>query len=236
MPAERYRAVVERVHEWTPRTRSLFLAIGGGDRMPFRAGQFVSLELPIGDHPPLVRPYSLASMPDDPLLEICVDRVPGGVGSTYLFSLARGAAVAFKGPFGTLTADTPRTGDAVFIAGGTGIAPLRPIVRQVLAAGGPPVHVVHGAATEEELLFRDELHALVDAHPGCTWKPVLEGAAAAAGEHPTLERLVFDRFVDADGDRTRQFWIAAVGDVVRRLREALRGAGYERRAVRYEQW
>ena len=48
--------------------------------------------------------------------------------------------------------------------------------------------------------------------------------------------MVLDRYVHADTDRTRHFWICAVGDVVRRLREALRAAGYERRAVRYEQW
>ncbi|TMA72814.1 MAG: hypothetical protein E6J72_20250, partial [Deltaproteobacteria bacterium] len=90
VPAERYEASIERIREWTPRTRSLFLRAAGGARMPFRAGQFISLELPVGERPPLVRPYSIASDPDDELIEICVDLVPDGMGSAYLFSLAAG--------------------------------------------------------------------------------------------------------------------------------------------------
>ncbi len=237
MPAERYEGIVERIREWTPRTRSLLLRLAGGARMPFRAGQFISLELPIGERPPLVRPYSIASDPEDELIELCVDLVPGGIGSAHVFSLARGDRVTLKGPFGSLTVETPPQAECVFIAGGTGIAPLRAIVRWLVAAGGDAaLKILHGGATEEDLLFRDELGALVRAHPRCSWEPVLEGAHAGAGEHPTLERLIVDRYVHGDADRTRQFWICAVGDVVRRLREALRAAGYERRAVRYEQW
>jgi ferredoxin-NADP reductase len=42
--------------------------------------------------------------------------------------------------------------------------------------------------------------------------------------------------VDADSDRTRHFYVCGVGKGVLRLRDLLRGAGYERRAVHYEQW
>jgi ferredoxin-NADP reductase len=237
VPAQRYEAVVERIHEWTPRTRSLFLRLGDGARMPLLPGQFISLELPLGERPPLVRPYSVASDPEDALLELCVDLVPGGIGSQYLFSLAAGATLPLKGPFGSLTVETPPPADTVFVAGGTGIAPIRAIVRRVLASGGDDrVQILHGAATAQDLLFRDELAALVRAHRRFSWEPILEGPAAFAGEHPALEALVFDRYVRADADRTRHFWICAVGDIVRRLREALRAAGYERRAVRYELW
>jgi len=243
VPAERYESTIERIHEWTPRTRSLFLRTADRARMAFRAGQFISLELPVGDRPPLVRPYSIASDPDDELIELCIDLVPCGLGSRYLFSLAVGDRLPFKGPFGSLTVDVPPPAESVFIAGGTGIAPLRAILRRMLADGNArgahgdhPVHVLQSAAVEEDLLFRDELGALAREHARCTWEPVLEGADAAPGEHPRLEQLVLERYVHGDTDRTRHFCICAVGDVVRRLREALRGAGYERRAVRYEQW
>ncbi|HEY2386134.1 MAG TPA: FAD-dependent oxidoreductase [Candidatus Binatia bacterium] len=228
------QATLERIHEWTPSTRSLFLRLVPGGRMPFQAGQFISLQLPVGDSPPLVRPYSLASDPDAELLEICVDRVPGGIGSAYLFSLARGAAVTFKGPFGSFMVDEPPAATMVCIGDGTGIAPIRAIVRRALACGARAVEVLQGAPTEAELLFRDELVALARRHPQLAWQPVLAGAGA--GDRSELERLVLERYVQADDDRSRHFWICAVGDVVRRLREALRAAGYERRAIRYEQW
>jgi len=103
-----------------------------------------------------------------------------------------------------------------------------------LARGARALEVLQGAHTEAELLFRDELLGLTKTHPQLSWQPVVAGTGA--GDNPELERLVLERYVDADADRTRHFWICAVGDLVRRLREALRAAGYERRAIRYEQW
>jgi ferredoxin-NADP reductase len=44
------------------------------------------------------------------------------------------------------------------------------------------------------------------------------------------------RWVAADSNRARQFYICGVGKSVSRIRDLLRGAGYERRAVHYEQW
>ncbi len=76
-----------------------------------------------------MRPYSLASNPETGnLLEICVDLVPGGQGSRYLFDLAPGATVDLKGPFGTLMVDEPPAAEMVFIADGTGVAPIRAMV------------------------------------------------------------------------------------------------------------
>jgi ferredoxin-NADP reductase len=237
MPAARYAGVIERIREWTPATRSLFIRHGAGERMTFHPGQFVSLALPIGASPPLVRPYSLASDPADELLEICVDRVPGGMGSEYLFSLGVGAVLELKGPFGSFMVDEPPAAAMVFAGDGTGIAPIRAMLRRVLARGGDhPVDVLQGAADERHLLYRDELAALARAHPRLRWEPVFAGARRPAGENPRLEELVLERYVRADADRSRHFWICAVGDLVRRLREALRAAGYERRAIRYEQW
>ena len=238
MPALRYQALLERVTEWTPATRSLFLRLGVGVVVPFNPGQFISLMLPVGDSDPLVRPYSLASNPETGnLLEICVDLVPGGAGSRYLFDLAPGATVDFKGPFGTLMIDEPPAAEMVFVSDGTGVAPIRAMVRRVLARGGEhPVRVLQGARVESELLYRDEFQVWAKAHPRLHWEPVLVGPGRAAGENAALEALVAERYVNADAERGRHFWICAVGDIVRRLRELLRGAGYERRAVRYEQW
>jgi len=236
VPAARHVATLERIAEWSAGTRSLFLRLEGDTRLAFTPGQFVSLALPVGGAE-LVRPYSLASNPEDDVLEICVDRVPGGAGSAYLFDLQPGAALSLKGPFGSLTVDDPPAAEMIFVADGTGIAPIRAMVRRVLERGATsPVQVLHGARAESDLLYREELEAWTHSHPHLRWEPVLAGAGTAAGENPRLEAIVRARYVDADADRARHFWICAVGDMVRRLRELLRGAGYERRSVRYEQW
>lgn len=231
-----FEATLERIVEWNTATRSLFLRLDGGERLTFKPGQFVSIEVATRGGELLVRPYSIASSPEEGgLLEICVDMVPEGPGSAYLFGLREGAQLRFKGPFGSFVVDEPPAAETVFIADGTGIAPIRPMVRRVLERGGERgVCVLQGGRSEHRLLYRDEFEAWARSHARLHWEPVM--APGPTVENPLLEQVVAERYVRSDADRSRHFWVCGVGNLVRRLRDLLRGAGYERRAVRYEQW
>ncbi len=232
-----HRATVARVLEHHPGTRSLFFVLPRGEQLAFTPGQFISCELPVGAEAPLVRAYSLASSPEDAELEICVDLVANGPGSSFLFGLDPGAPLAFTGPFGSFTLAEPPAAPLVFVGEGTGVAPLRSMVRRALARGGDqPIVVLQGARYEHELLFRGELEALAAAHARFHWEPVLATTEAEVGPLAALEELVLQRYVRGDGRRDRRFWICGVGPMAGRLRDALRAAGYERRAVRAEQW
>jgi hypothetical protein len=55
-------------------------------------------------------------------------------------------------------------------------------------------------------------------------------------EYARLIEMTRRKWVDADEERGRNFYICGVGKGVIALRDLLRGSGYERRAVRYEQW
>lgn len=199
-------------------TRSLFLRLAAP--LAFQPGQFISCLLPIGGAR-LIRPYSIASDPAQAeRLELLLDAVPGGPGSAYLFGLAVGAPVTFTGPWGTFVLDRAPDAEAVFIAAGTGIAPIRPMLHRASATATHPVHLLHGATHP---VYRDELVAL----PGL----VVEHAPPAA-----LHDAVVRRWIDADTDRTRRFFICGVGPIVPALRDRLRAAGYARRAVQYEKW
>lgn len=91
-----------------------------------------------------------------------VEHTIRGVGavSRALCALRPGSAVGMRGPFGTGWDLARAAGDdLVVVAGGVGLAPLRPVVLAALAA--PPVHgrlnVLVGARSPDDLLFRDEL-------------------------------------------------------------------------------
>jgi ferredoxin-NADP reductase len=232
-----YRATLTRVHEHHPGTRSLFLRLPSG-RLPFMPGQFLSCEIPVADGAPLVRPYSIASSPEDDELEICVDRVANGPGSAHLFALRPGDELAFTGPFGSFALPDPVPDvPLVFIGEGTGIAPLRPMVRRALQRGGTqPITVLQGARWDHELVYRDELEAWTASHPRFHWEHVLLTTEAEIGPIDALGELALERFVRDDQDRSRRFWICTVGPMAGRLRDALRAAGYERRNVRAEEW
>jgi CDP-4-dehydro-6-deoxyglucose reductase len=228
MAAEPIAARVERVVTHAPDVRSLFLRLPADRAMAFRPGQFVSCQLPVGGET-LTRPYSIASNPDDAtLLEICLNRVAGGAASAYLLGLDEGAEVRLTGPWGTFVLDRAPDTEAVFVADGTAVAPIRPMIHRALATGARhPLTLLHGGARKEDLVYRRELEALGRAHEVFAYEPVPPSV---------LVDEVRRRWVDADDDRSRRFWLCGVGHLPIRLRDLLRGAGYERRAVQYEKW
>lgn len=216
MAVER-EARVERVVAHAPDTRSIVLRLPPGEGLAFRPGQFVSCLLPVAGER-LIRPYTIASDPEEPeRLELLLDRV-GGPGSSHLFTLGPGDPVRFTGPWGTFTLEQAPEAETVFIAERTAIAPIRPMIRRAARTARHPLRLLHGTTLP---LYRDELAALV---------PV---------DHVHPDALVdttVRRWIEADTDRSRHFFICGVGALVPRLRDLLRAAGYARRAVQYERW
>jgi len=216
--AEERTATLESVVDHGADTRSLRFAIPGG--LAFRPGQFLSCLLPIGGER-LIRPYSIASSPEQAdRVELLLDRVPDGPGSAYLFALPVGARVDFTGPWGTFVLDRAPEVEAVFVALGTGIAAIRPMLHRAAEGATHPLTLLY--ATDQPI-YREELAAI----PGLTVDVVAPTAA---------EDEIRRRWLEPDADRTRQFFVCGVGDIVPRLRDLLRGAGYARRAVQYERW
>lgn len=233
--ARTFRAVVERVVEIAPETRSLILRLPAGHGLAFRPGQFLSLSLPLGEKP-LVRAYSIASSPEDgERLEICLNRVPGGAGSAYLLGLQPGAEIDASGPWGSFVVADPPPAVSVFVGEGTGVAPIRPMVRDVLRhAGAVEVHLLQAAVAEPLVLWGEEFRDWAARDPRLRYEVLLEGTDDPA--HERLHALVERRYVVESADRAAQFFLCGVGGIVNRLRDLLRGAGYERRAVHYEKW
>lgn len=223
-----YAATVERMIESAPGTRSLFLRLPPSQHFTFIPGQFISCLLPL-DGEPAIRPYSIASSPEEPaLLEICLNLVPGGVGSRYLFSLAVGAAVRFTGPWGRFTLDRQPQAECVFLAEGTGIAPIRPMLWRALQSRDTyPLRLHYAAASASHLLYADEFERAAREQPRFTFAPLLG---------VSLVELVTQHYLAGDTDRTRHFYICGVGTIIPQLRDLLRRGGYERRAVHYEKW
>jgi len=231
-----YQARIERILDHAQDTRSLFLRIVDGARPRWTPGMFISISIPLADET-RVRPYTIASSPEDgEPFEIVFNRVTGGAGVAWLFERKAEDEINFTGPFGAFTLERAPERELVFIAEGTAIAPIRPMLRRVLEQKpGPPVRLLYAADRADHLLFRNEIERWAMTHPQFQFETII----ADAGHEALYARIIAEvkrRWVAADGDRTRHFYVCGVGAGVLRIRDVLRGAGYERRAVRYEQW
>jgi len=227
-------ARVEKIFDHASETRSLFLSLTSGKHLRFVPGQFISITIPLSDET-RSRPYSIASDPEDRgPFEICFNRVEGGRGVAWMFDRRVGDTLDFSGPFGSFTIDQAPAAGLAFIAEGTAIAPIRPMLKQAVAASpSATIHLIYAAPDREHILYAAELDSLARTAPNFSYEPVIVPADKI---YDRLLEMAQARWITADADRTRHFYICGVGKGVIRLRDLLRGAGYERRAVRYEQW
>jgi ferredoxin-NAD(P)+ reductase (naphthalene dioxygenase ferredoxin-specific) len=143
------------------------------------------------------RDYSMASLPQEGTLEFHVRVMPGGsVSQRVAAGLKVGDAVRVSGPLGTAYLRQNHAGPMLCIAGGSGLAPIRSIVRAALEAGFErPLHLYFGARAERDVYLEEELAQLASRHPNFHGHIVLSeaGSPLAAGTRlPRRAGLVTD--------------------------------------------
>ena len=192
-----------RLVEKTPLTHDVLrlrFAIESGGPFTFSPGQFAKLAFPFAPDAP--RDYSMANVPAEPLLEFHVRTLEGGISALVRERLQVGDAVRIGGPYGTSYLREQHRGPVLAIAGGTGLAPIRSIVRSALAHGLPgPVHVYCGVRQERDVYGEAELRGLAALHPALRLHVVVaEPDGAAPGRRSGLvTELVAQDFADCAG-------------------------------------
>jgi NAD(P)H-flavin reductase len=147
--------IVRRVHRETRDVFTLELEPVDSDRFSFRPGQFTMLYVfGIGEVP-----ISISGDPADDVRLVQTIRAIGAVTGS-LDKLGKGNVVGVRGPFGTCWPVTGAVGkDVVLVAGGIGLAPLRPVLYRLLAEREKfgKVILLYGTRTPEDIVFRQEL-------------------------------------------------------------------------------
>jgi NAD(P)H-flavin reductase len=155
-PATHATATVRSVTFETVDTATLALAVSDASLLRARPGQFVVVELPGFAAPPI----SISWIRPDGL-DLTIRSAGAATGA--LTALAPGAQVALRGPLGRgWPVDAAIGRDVVIVAGGIGLAPLRPLIDAVLADRPRfgAVRVYLGARTPRDRLFAEEMGAL----------------------------------------------------------------------------
>ena len=128
-----------------------------------RAGQHVDIRLTAEDGYQAQRSYSIASAPEDDLLALTVERLDDGEVSPYLTDvLEPGDELELRGPIGGYFVwEASLPGPLQLIAGGSGIVPLRAMLRHWVAADRPvAARVLYSARSLDDAIYREELLGL----------------------------------------------------------------------------
>jgi ferredoxin-NADP reductase len=126
------------------------------------AGQHVDVRLTADDGYQAQRSYSIASAPEDEHLVLTVERIDDGEVSPYLTDeLRAGDDLELRGPIGGYFVWEESLGGPLFlVGGGSGVVPLRAMLRHHRAVGSAiPARLLYSARTQADLLYRDELEA-----------------------------------------------------------------------------
>ncbi len=164
---------VERIERETADTLSLYLRAEDTAPVHYRAGQFLTCCFDVAGEEHR-RAYSLSALPDQGHLRITVKRLTDGRVSPLIHErLKTGDRFKILGPSGDFVL-TPDIHQAVFIAAGAGITPIRGLVEAMLRRdAGQPVTLIYASRNVSNIIFRDELDALAVDHPNLSVHHVL---------------------------------------------------------------
>jgi CDP-4-dehydro-6-deoxyglucose reductase len=168
---------VERKEQLAHDVMRLYLKLPQTERLRFLAGQYIDILLQ-GNK---ARAFSLANAPhDDERLELHLRHVPGGTFTHHVFhEMKEKALLRIKGPMGTFYLREDSDRPIIFMAGGTGFAPIKGIIEHAIAEGiRREMHLYWGARARRDLYLDDLARAWAEDHPHIHYVPVLSEPAA----------------------------------------------------------
>ncbi|HEU4523023.1 MAG TPA: FAD-dependent oxidoreductase [Thermoanaerobaculia bacterium] len=191
-----YSATVTEIEHLAPEVVQLTVSIHQ-EGLVFKPGQWVNFHFPEG----VSRAYTIASAPERPqAVQLCIRR-GGGKGGSALEKLEAGASVRLDGPHGDFVVPENDTRCVVFLAGDTGIAPVRSIVLHLLATNDPRPIIVLYEPDRRHILYAADFDPLARSgriiHESGAIEMLIErnrshctgGVVMAVGFDPFLDRV-----------------------------------------------
>ena len=227
---------IERMTALAPDVLQVLLRLPAVEALEFRPGQYLDVLLEDERR----RSFSIASPPHDSRpLELHVRRAPGGQFTARLFDeLKPGSLLRIEGPVGQFAYQSAAM-PLLLVAGGTGFAPIKSILRHLLEAGDAvdrerPVHLFWGGRNAIDL-YEDELvRRWAVAHPRFQYTGVLSEASALSASHHRLG-WVHEAVLREYGELPRcEAWVAGPPALIEAARAGFMAAGLPEDRLRFD--
>jgi CDP-4-dehydro-6-deoxyglucose reductase len=167
-----------------PDVMQVFLRLPAVEALKFHPGQYLDILLDRGRR----RSFSIASPPhDSDLLELHIRRVPGGGFTEGLFATSPvGSLLRIEGPIGQFVYQE-NSSPLLMIAGGTGFAPLKSMLRHILEGGiDRPIHLYWGARQSHDVYEEAQVLEWARQNPQLRFTVVLSEATRTTAPHHRL--------------------------------------------------
>lgn len=200
----------------------------------FQAGQFVQFLIPDASAPQAVlRSYSIASAPTDETLMFCIKMLPeekNGKASKYLPTLNLGDTITFRGPEGRFVVAPESVRPKVFVATGSGIAPIRAMLYdEIFRFKNESLHLLFGVRSQHDVFWKEEFDDLCQQSKSFSYSVTLSqpengwsGARGRVTEHLTT--------LPADAD----WYLCGSLPMVKDVRAYLTQAGVPSKQIHFE--
>ncbi len=202
---KQYTAVVSEIEDLTHDIKSFVFKLNDPENIIFKAGQYVQIDSkPYGKvRESVSRAYSISSAPfERQTIELIVKLVPDGLCTTFMHEhLREGDKVTLSGPYGDFYI---RDGDEeiIFIAGGSGLAPVKSMVADELEKGSRRKMVFFfGAVTEKDIFHMDFFKKLQAESPNFTFIPAVSRPQGSWHGEKGLVTEAVERYLNDDIER-----------------------------------
>jgi CDP-4-dehydro-6-deoxyglucose reductase len=197
--ARRLPARVIEITRASDEVAVITLRLPSSEPLRYRPGQYVTI-IPKDRRP---RPFSIANGPRrDGTIELHIGKIPGGQFTDYVHSeLQPGEVLRLEGPLGSFGLQEESNRPAVFIAGGTGIAPIKAILETAVQAAqvSRKIHVYWGSRRPEGLYDRQWISKLASCDGTIRFTPVVSEPISSelwTGRRGLVHRAVMEDLPD----------------------------------------
>jgi CDP-4-dehydro-6-deoxyglucose reductase, E3 len=196
---------VHKLERVAPNVMVISLKLPANERLQFLAGQYIDIFMKNGKR----RSFSLANAPhDDELLQLHVRNYPGGTFAEHVFMrMQERDILRFEGPLGTFFLREDSDKPIIFVASGTGFAPVKSILEHAfhvrnLRGNERQMVLYWGNRTKADLYLADLVGSWQQKHDNFTFIPVLSEALQTdnwTGRTGLVHQAVLEDFNDLAG-------------------------------------
>ena len=199
------------------------------DKLWYEAGQYLSVKVTSeGDR----RSYSLISSPNEADLGLLIDTGPGGLGSKFFMNASPGEMIEVLLPMGRFIVREDNERNTLFVATGSGIAPMRGMIKEALSLSGDrKVKLVWGMRHEDDLFWTDSWDNLKQKYVNFDYEIVLsqpnngwKGREGHVGDELLGEWSGWEAYVCGNGE------------VVKAVRDQLVSEGVDENFIYFEKF